>query len=145
MFSHTTEYALRAVVWLADHTDEPQTAREIADGMSVPPMYLSKVMQFLVRAGLVHGQRGKLGGFTLARPVDRMSVFDVVNAVDPIRRIVTCPLGLARHRKVLCPLHRKLDQTLAAIEHDFKTTFLSDLVEAPAVEMVQLVGASHAD
>jgi Rrf2 family transcriptional regulator, nitric oxide-sensitive transcriptional repressor len=143
VFSQTTEYALRAVVWLADHPSEPQTAREIAEGMSVPQMYLSKVMQLLVRAGVVRGQRGKSGGFVLAKPVDELSVWEVVNAVEPLRRIRTCPLGLARHRHLLCPLHRKMDQTLASIEDDFKSTFISDLVEAPAT-IPELIGVAHA-
>jgi Rrf2 family protein len=143
VFSQTTEYALRAVVWLADHPGEAQTSRQIADGMSVPQMYLSKVMQLLVRSGAVHGQRGKSGGFVLAKPVDRLSILEIVNAVDPIRRIRTCPLGLERHKHLLCPLHRKIDQTIAAIEEDFKNTFVSDLIETPG-KRTELVGVAYA-
>jgi Rrf2 family protein len=143
MFSQTVEYALRAVVWLADHPEESQTAREIAAGMSVPPTYLSKVMQLLVRAGAVHAQRGKSGGFVLAKPVKDISILDVVNAVDPIRRIKTCPLGLERHRNHLCPLHSKLDQTLAVMEHDLRTTCIGDLMEG--APLVNVAGVGHAE
>lgn len=125
------EYALRAVIWLADHPDQSQTAREIAGGMQVPPMYLAKVMQQLVHAGIVLGQRGRSGGFTLAQPPHQISVLDVVNAVDPIKRIRECPLGLERHKKNLCPLHGKLDKTLAAMEADFRGTCMADMVDAP--------------
>jgi Rrf2 family protein len=90
-------------------------------------------MRSLVRAGLVRAQRGNSGGFVLATAATATSVLDVVNAVDPIRRIKGCPLGLAQHREHLCPLHKKLDESMAVIETDFRATCLSALAEAPAV------------
>src|SRR4051794_4467025 len=102
MFSQTAEYALRAVVFLAKEPERQRTAHEIADAMSVPSDYLAKVMRQLVRAGLVRGQRGKSGGFVLVRPLGETSVLEVMNAVDPIRRIKSCPLGLVEHREKMC-------------------------------------------
>lgn len=134
MFSQTVEYALRAVVALAAAPTIPKPAWTIAEEMRVPPMYLSKVMRCLVRAGIVLAQRGKTGGFMLARPADRMTVLDVVNAIDPIRRIGSCPLRLDRHRDQLCALHSKLDQAVASIETLLKSTFVSDIVEGISLE-----------
>src|SRR5689334_17739736 len=116
MFSHTVEYALRAVVWLADQYPEPLTTRQIAASTHVPGGYLSKVLQGLARAGLVQAQRGLHGGFTLARGPDRISILDVINAVDPLHRIHSCPLNLSSHGSNLCPLHKRLDDTIATIE-----------------------------
>jgi Rrf2 family nitric oxide-sensitive transcriptional repressor len=127
IFSQTVEYALRAAVWLADH-DGGQTTQEIAEATKVPSSYLSKVLQGLRRAGIVHGQRGVGGGFTLARPPGEISVLDVVQAVDPIERITTCPLGLAAHGVNLCPLHRKLDDAIGHVTHAFGSTTLAELV-----------------
>ena len=53
MFSQTTEYALRAAVYLAQEPERVRTTREIAEATSVPVDYLAKVMRSLVRAGLV--------------------------------------------------------------------------------------------
>lgn len=128
MLSQTAEYALRAIVWIADHPDQPQTAGTIAAAMQVPRTYLSKVMRQLVEHEVVTAQRGKSGGFTLARPLKAISVLDVVNAVDPVQRIHTCPLHLERHKEKLCPLHRKLDAAAAALEKDFRCTSLLQLV-----------------
>ena len=127
IFSQTVEYALRAAVWLADH-GEGQTTQEIAEATKVPPSYLSKVLQNLRRAGIVHGQRGVGGGFTLARPPREISVLDVVQAVDPIERIKTCPLGIPSHGANLCPLHRKLDDAIGHVTSAFGTTSLAELV-----------------
>jgi hypothetical protein len=51
-----------------------------------------------------------------------------VEAVEPIRRIKTCPLALSSHNTNLCPLHRKLDDALAILEKTFKATSLSQLL-----------------
>ena len=67
MFSQTVEYALRAVVHLADQAPAARTTDQIAAATLVPKAYLSKVLQRLERAGLVHSQRGVGGGMTLAK------------------------------------------------------------------------------
>ena len=128
MFSQTTEYALRAVVWLASRHGKPQTTRQIAATTRVPAGYLSKVLQALGRADLVKSQRGLYGGFTLARPPGQISVLEVVNAVDPIQRIETCPLGLKSHGAELCALHKRLDDAIAHIEKAFSTSSIADLL-----------------
>ncbi len=128
MISQTAEYALRAAVWMAHRPDACQTTQQIADATKVPPGYLSKVMQALGRAGLVTSQRGLRGGFTLTRAPDEVSVLEVINAVDPIKRIRDCPLSLNAHGKSLCPLHRRLDSAVAGVEKAFAESSLAELV-----------------
>ena len=132
MFSQTVEYALRAMVVLADAEGEPRTNVQIATASRVPADYLSKVMQALGRAGLVNAQRGKNGGFTLLSDPAELSILDVINAVDPIRRIERCPLGIPQHGVRLCALHRKLDNALALVEEAFRATSLQELVAQPS-------------
>jgi Rrf2 family transcriptional regulator, nitric oxide-sensitive transcriptional repressor len=132
MLSQTVEYSLRAIVWLASHADDPQTNQRIAAATLVPVGYLAKVMQSLVRAGLVIAQRGKHGGFLLARPAAAVSVLEVVSAVDPIKRIRTCPLGIAAHGSHLCPLHKRLDGAMAMVENAFRDSSIADLLAEPS-------------
>ncbi len=129
MISQTAEYALRAMVYLADQT-EPKTTQSISAATRVPTGYLAKVMQSLSRSRLVNAQRGLHGGFTLASGADEVTVLQVINAVDPIRRFHECPLGL--HGIDLCPLHRSLDDAAQAIEATFGDTTVADLVNVPA-------------
>jgi Rrf2 family protein len=142
MFTQTAEYALRAVVSLADSDGQPLTTQQIAKTTQVPLDYLSKVMQSLGRSGLVESQRGKHGGFKLAKPANRLTILDVLNAVDPLPRIHTCPLRLKGHGKQLCPLHRRLDDAVSTVEKAFADTPISDLL-APQAEIRPLcaVGA----
>lgn len=128
LFSQTAEYALRAVVALAEHPDMPQTSQQIARRTEIPASYLSKVMNTMVKAGLVDAQRGIGGGFKLLRKPEQLSVLDVINLVEPIERIHDCPLKLAAHRGHLCPLHRTLDQTLATLQAALAKASISDLL-----------------
>ncbi len=129
MFSQTVEYALRAMVVLASRPRLPLTTHRIAVDSRVPPDYLIKVLQSLARQGLVTSQRGKNGGHLLMRDAAVISILEIVNAVDPICRIKTCPLDL--HGEKLCPLHRKMDDALAATESAFRSTSLAELLLGP--------------
>jgi Rrf2 family transcriptional regulator, nitric oxide-sensitive transcriptional repressor len=129
MFSSTAEYALRAVVYLATNRSGLWSSRAIAEGTKVPPQYISKVLNDLVTADLVTSRRGPHGGFALARDPERIAVLDVVNAVDPIRRIETCPLGIPTHGRNLCRLHRKLDDTIALVEEALRSASITEMTE----------------
>lgn len=129
MFSQTVEYALRIAVWLATQGGEPRTTRQIAEATRIPAGYLSKVLQNLGRSRIVDGQRGLGGGFTLAVAPDELTPLDIINAVDPIKRIKRCPLRLKSHSSGLCPLHHRLDEAMALIEKGLGETKISDLIE----------------
>jgi Rrf2 family nitric oxide-sensitive transcriptional repressor len=132
MISQTAEYALRAVVYLAGHEKSARTVAQIAKATMVPAGYLAKVMQSLGRARLVKSQRGLNGGFSLARSARKLSVLEVVNAVDPMQRYPECPLGISSHGRRLCPLHRRLDDAAQAVEDAFGETTIADLLDVPA-------------
>jgi Rrf2 family protein len=131
MISQTVEYALRAVVYLADQRGTPCTVQQMARVTKVPVAYLSKVMQSLGRAGLVHSRRGLHGGFTLMHEPAELTIWHVVQAVEPLQRIRSCPLGLDAHRVRLCPLHKRLDDALSLIEKAFRETTLADILAEP--------------
>jgi len=131
MFSQTVEYALRAVVHLAYDAPAAKTTEEIARATLVPQAYLAKVLQNLVQAGVLRSQRGIGGGIALVKAPSDLTILEVVNAVDPIRRIKTCPLGLPTHGSTLCPLHRRLDDSLASVEAAFGGTTLQEILDEP--------------
>jgi len=144
MMSRTAEYALRAVVWLAAHPDSAVTGQALAAATQVPSDYLAKVMQSLVRAGLVDAQRGKNGGFSLVSAPEALTILDVINAVEPVRRIRNCPLGLPGH-EALCPLHRSLDNIAGQLEDAYAAIRLADLLRTAGVQPLCAVAeAPHA-
>ena len=132
MFSQTVEYALRAVIYLAQHQAEgPIGNRLIADATQVPTSYLSKVLHDLARNDILVSRRGVGGGFQLAVSPDDLSVLDVVNAVDPIKRITGCPLSLPAHCRQLCPMHARLDESLAMVEKSLGGSTIREMMYEP--------------
>ena len=119
---------MRAMVALAAGDGSPMTTRQIAETMKVPQSYLSKVLQALVRARLVHSTRGLKGGFVLARKPGELNMMDILNAVSPYKRIETCPLDLESHSSDLCPLHRRLDAAMAMVQEAFEGTTLEEIL-----------------
>jgi Rrf2 family protein len=78
--------------------------------------FLSKVLQQLVRARLIHSQRGSGGGYALAVPAASISLLDVVQAMEGPLRLNQCiEEGLSCERKAWCPAHHVWAEAQAAI------------------------------
>lgn len=129
MLSQTTEYALRAMVWLAHSGPELTPTSMLADETGVPFNYLAKVLQSLAKADLITGRRGVGGGYRLARSAADISMLDVINAISPVKPIDTCPLGIPGHGTNLCSLHCRLDRAARMIIEDFGGVSLADLLD----------------
>lgn len=129
MFSLTAEYALRAVVWLADQpVGSVFGARVIAEETKVPASYLAKIMQQLVQAELVTSHRGVAGGFRLESSPAELRVLDVVNAVDPITKFTQCPLKLRTHARARCAMHARLNQAIENVEEALGASTITDIL-----------------
>ncbi|MCA9249769.1 MAG: Rrf2 family transcriptional regulator [Phycisphaerae bacterium] len=131
MISPTAEYALRAVVAIAQAGGDAIVTPNIAEVTKVPAGYLAKVLQTLRKAGLVDSKRGLGGGFTLAKPAKEICVLDVVKAVEPIKRIERCPLDIETHGTNLCPLHKRLDEAYELVEQTFASVTIAELLDVP--------------
>lgn len=139
MLSKTAEYALRAVACMGKRQGQPASADLLANETKVPRRYLTRVLQDLTSAGLVRSRPGPGGGYELERATDALTILDVVNAVAPLERIRSCPLGLKNHRE-LCPLHAELDRAYAATEAAFAGVTIRELVEStsPSVPLCEV-------
>ena len=130
MISQTSEYALRAAVFLAARGgDKPASASDISEAIHVPVGYLQKILRMLSRHEILTAQRGANGGFALAKVPSAISVLDVLKASDgEIQRIERCPLGIKGHTN-LCSLHKMLDAEMARAERTFAATSIADLLD----------------
>lgn len=95
----------------------------------MPRRYLTRVLQDLAVEGIVVSRPGPGGGYELRREIDQLTILDVINTVDPIERIRSCPLGLKSHTE-LCPLHAELDRAYAATEKAFAGVTIADLIRS---------------
>lgn len=93
MLSLTSEYALRAMIHLAQRENEwPVTGKQIAREAGIPAKYLSKILGDLVRAGVLESTRGIGGGFRMSRPAKKLSLFEVLAPFESFQ-VRRCPFG----------------------------------------------------
>jgi Rrf2 family protein len=82
--SRKVDYALRAVIHLANEegSDRACSVTEIAARERIPRQFLEKIVQQLIRGGLVRSRRGPHGGYVLARPAEQVTFRDVIEALE---------------------------------------------------------------
>ncbi|CAG1064823.1 HTH-type transcriptional regulator IscR [uncultured bacterium] len=102
------EYAVRAVLFLAGRAEGALSLiSEISEAQEVPKSYLSKIMQHLVRAGLVKSRRGARGGFYLARKPEEITLREAIEAVEGPIFLNVCLIKKGEcHRDEFCPVHQ---------------------------------------
>jgi Rrf2 family protein len=90
--SKKADYALIAMKHLAQKSAGAQSssAREIAEHYDIPIELLAKVLQRLVRTGLLVSTQGTRGGYTLSRPAGSISVAEVIQAIDGPLTVTAC-------------------------------------------------------
>ncbi len=89
LYGAGAEYALHSLLILAT-ADAPISVVDLARFQQIPERYLAKVFTRMREARLVVGTEGIAGGFVLARPAEEIRVLDVLDAVDPDRRLFSC-------------------------------------------------------
>jgi Rrf2 family protein len=120
-FSKKADYALIAMKHLAQKRDVASTsAREIAENYNIPIELMAKVLQRLVRTGLLTSQQGTRGGYALGRPSIGISVADVIQAIDGPFTVTACStenMGCEQYGKcsIRDPLWRIRERIVAAL------------------------------
>ena len=111
MFSNSAKYAIKAVLYLAMHAveDHKVNARELSAAIDVPKAYMAKLLQELVRHGVITSSRGPKGGFYLTEANRNTPMIQVVHIFDGEEAFTSCVLGLRQcDESKPCPLHEKI-------------------------------------
>ena len=129
MISKTAIHAVRAVCALAElPPDAFAGAQEVADRIGAPPNYLGKLMRTLAVAGILTSQKGKGGGFRLARPPGEVSLFDIIDPVEPLARWSGCFLGRETcSDEAPCAVHKAWARVRASYLRFLYETSVDDL------------------
>lgn len=141
MLSKACEYALRATLHLM--TMKPDgfvSIRAISDELDISFPFLTKVFQKLTQAGILHSFRGPNGGIALARPPSKVTLLDIVIAVDGMDLFRECVLGLpgCGERKP-CPMHARWAAERERLKAMFQAETLADMSARLAGEDFRLV------
>ena len=129
MLSQTAEYALRAVLAIAAQPNgDPLGAGQLAARLRIPQNYLSKTLHRLARAGVLESTRGKLGGFRLAVPAERITLQQVVAPFDDVTGRSECLLGRpVCSDRTACAAHGRWKEVAEQTSRFFRETTIADL------------------
>jgi Rrf2 family protein len=110
MFSKSCEYAIKAMIFVAQKSKENLRVgvKEIAKGINAPEHFIAKILQDLSRKKLMRSVKGPNGGFYLEKTDFKTALSDIVQAVDGDKIYSECVLGLkACSHKNPCPVHHE--------------------------------------
>lgn len=114
--------ALHACILLAKQPEVPQNLEALAGRLDVSAAHLSKVMQRLVRAGLLVSRRGPAGGFVLADKPRKIKLIDIYEIIEGKLRFDNCLLGAVRCKPGNCLLGDFLHRTEAELAKTLSIT-----------------------
>ncbi|QCR22472.1 Rrf2 family transcriptional regulator [Pontibacter sp. SGAir0037] len=132
MLSKTTEYALRAIVYIAiiNASGRKVGFKDIGKELEVPVQYIGKILQEMVHKNLIASAKGPGGGFYLHRPSSELTILEVVNVIDGLEAFRKCGMGMKQcSDKHPCPLHNDIKAYRDHLLKVFKTKTIQDLVE----------------
>lgn len=143
LYSNACEYAVRALIHLAGAPAGKVAAlQDLAQAEDIPAPFLGKILQVVVRAGLLRSAKGPGGGYALAHPARRITLLDVKRAVDGTADLEGCAVGLARcSDEMPCPQHQTWKPLREAIKRYLATTTLADMATALAKKRALLRAA----
>ncbi len=109
VYSKTCEYAIRSLIYFADHPEiTSATVKDVSKGSGVPASYVAKIFQCLAKTRILGSQRGPTGGYFLLVPASRLTLLKVVQSLDDLSKspFSNCVMGFDKcNDKNPCPLH----------------------------------------
>ncbi len=146
--SRLTDYAVVALVRLgrdSDHAEAVKTSPGIAAAIGLPEPTVAKVLKALTVSGLVVSQRGAHGGYRLSRPLNMISVAEVIMAIDGPIALTSCvDGGSGCESQSLCPVAGRWDPVNDAIRDALTNISLADMEEAAIPRAFRLAANSSA-
>ena len=132
IFSRSAEYAIRGLVSMTQAAPgEATLAKQIAADAGVPADFLAKILQDLVRHGLLKSNKGPRGGFRMIGPAQELALLRVVEAVDGPGRYQRCIAGSDEcHDRVACPMHDSWVPVRQHIVEYLQGTTIADLARS---------------
>ena len=135
MFSKSCEYAIKAMIYIVSESLEGNRVKvnSLAQEIGVPEAFMGKIMSLLAQKKLVESLKGPYGGYqTNLSNAKKMSIIDVIKAVDGSQIFEGCALGLSSCDETNpCPMHEQF----AEIRHNLEIRFSQKSMYELAVEL----------
>ncbi len=128
MLSKTCEYALRAMIYIAQQSKDGGVIniKEIAANVSSPELFIAKILQQLSRQNFLHSVKGRNGGFYISDQQAAHSLADIITAIDGEKMFKGCGLGLPTCSDANpCPIHDSYKEVRKLFNEIYGNTALS--------------------
>jgi len=145
ILSKSFGYALRGILYVAKLKDENRKIQidEIASNLSVPKHFLGKIMQQVVKEGLLKSTKGPYGGFSLASETLNTPLIKLVEITDGLEQFKICALKLKFCDGTNpCPLHHEMEQMRSKFLSVFNSTTIDDLVKDSKSDFIKSLATS---
>lgn len=132
ILSKSFGYALRGILYVATMKDEKRKIQvdEIAKTLSVPKHFLGKIMQQVVKAGLLRSTKGPYGGFSITPETLNSPLIKLIEITDGMEQFSFCVLKLKYCNGLnQCPLHNEMDEIRTNFLNVFSKTTIGDLIK----------------
>lgn len=132
LYSKGCEYAIRAMSQVAPRDGEEYfTAKAVCHKSGAPELSTRKIFQALVQRGLLKATPGPGGGYTFARPPEKLTMLSLIEAIDGQETFNRCVMGLSTcSNRRACPLHATWVKAKKRLLGALAATTLQDLQEA---------------
>ena len=130
--SDAASIALHAMIYVALHSDEPASTREIASSFEISSNHLSKVLQRLVKANLLISIKGPAGGFELGKEAEDITFLEIYEAIDGKLNEGCCLFGRKACSNPECIMGDFLNRTNKSVKEFFGNRRLSDFCNQKA-------------
>ncbi len=140
VITRATEYAIRTIVYLAQQPkSEIVLKKDICRTQNVTPAFLTKILQPLIKAGIVSSQRGVGGGFLLARDPDKITLLDILQAEEGELKLNHCLVDDdACHRDSYCSAHEVWHEAQKEMVQVLEKYSIVELVHREKEKLAQL-------
>jgi Rrf2 family protein len=140
------EYALRAMIHLADVPEGVANGNQIAEHEHIPKYFLEKVIRDLMRSGLVRSRRGPGGGYQLSRPAETISFKDIIEAVEGPINLNVCLEGTSTcSLQPRCRMFRVWEDGQRVLLEVFSQTTLQHIASSQTPTAMLAAAAHRAD
>ena len=143
MLSNTCKTAIKAVIYLCSkfEAEENTSIKEVAEFINANEHTVGKILQTLVRQGIVNSLKGPTGGFYISKEQRKQPIINIVEAIDGKQIFKNCGLGLSQcSAQHPCPIHNDYKEARDLIEKIFKEKNVLNLCEPVSNGLAYLMG-----
>lgn len=140
LLSKSCVYGLRATIYLATKEDQKYVPiKKMSETLEISHHFLTKILQQLTAQELLDSYKGPNGGVKLTKPGSKVTLLDIVSAIDGPQLLTECVLGLpgCGHKKP-CPMHEKWVETRDSVRKMLEGTSLNDMAQKGKTENLRL-------